>query len=252
MTERRRRRQPRTWKFYTLIAAVIVASVALVASLGVFGWMYLGSRDEAAPEPQEEKSTSQPVSEETATRLDSGTILQFGKGGPTITLIVDPADLSRTTNMVGGSPSDFFNAIMDHKLSVNLYLAPRTPERQMAVDSVIKAATCMYGNDRTETKLPTLLRISDISDGLRGSEDLTVVSEQMGMSPDTECAAQSADAATGMANNSRHFMTQFKMETPGALISDGSLVTELDLLRSDWVDRAVAGTTATSLLTTGG
>lgn len=251
MTERRRR-QPRTWKFYTLVTAAIVTAVALVASLVVLGYMYLSAPDEDEQDPAEETSISQPVSEETTARLDEGTILQFGKGGPTITLIVDPADLSRTTNMVGGTPSDFFNAIKDRKLTVNLYLAPRSPERQVAVDSVIKAATCMYGNDRTETKLPTLLRISDISDGLRGSEDLTVVSERMGMTPETECAARSADAATGMANNSRHFMTQFKMHAPGALVSAGSMTTELDLLRSDWVDRAAAGTTATSLLTTGG
>lgn len=248
----RTRRKPKTWKTYTLMGVAILAALALVVSLVLLIIVKFTSKEEPAAQGDDTQETVQEVSEETTARLDSGTVLHFGKGGPTVTLIVDPADLSRSTNMVGGTPSEFFNAIKDGDLSVNLYLAPRSAERQMAVDSVIKASTCMYGNDRTETKLPTLLRISDVSEGLRGPEDLSTVSEKMGMSPDTECAVQSADAATGMANNARHFMTQFKMHDPGALIAEGSLVTELDLLRSDWADRAASGASATALLTTGG
>lgn len=238
------RRGKATLKKTIIIMSIIVA--ILVFSFAIFfGYKHFFSGSE---ETVEEKTTSQEVSVETMDRLSTGTVLSFGNPEKKhISIIADPGQISRSSGIINGKPSDILTAVNDGDIYLNLYLYPSSPERSQAVDSVIKAATCRLGSESSDTGIFTLNGIVKAGAEISGDESIEDVAVMMGMETTSDCPATSNEAALSTANNTQYFMTHFNLDSPGALISHGFLITNIEEMNDDWVSRAKEGAPATEL-----
>ena len=231
-------------------SSVLYASIAGILAIilvSVLIWQLnpgniLSSEGDDKEQEEQQTTNVQQVSEEAMTNLDEGTSLTFGKdSAPHVTLIVDPADLSRDKQFINGKPSDFLSAVQKGEIFVNLYLVPSNDSRSTAVDSMIRAATCRLTTDRSTTNIYTLNGIVAAADKVEGQEDIATVSKMMNMDSDTPCSTTADEAAIATSNNGQHFMTRFNLTEPRALISNGGLVTDIFNLKNGWVEGLTSG-----------
>lgn len=189
-------------------------------------------------EGSNESKVSKSVSNNTLDRLNQGTILSFGdsRSPKEVSIIADPSDLGQDGNVLGQSMLD---AVDNGDLRLNLYPVAGKESHETGTDSLIRVATCLIGSDENDKNTNTLQSIIATANNFGGQEDIVAMSEKMGTGTDIECPDTAVDSSVATANNGQHFMTHFKMEEPGAVITNRGAVTDLSLLNDDWLVAAL-------------
>lgn len=234
-------------KNIALVVGVIVVVIAIILA-GV--WFFSGQSDNNKADVEPKTPPYQDVSEDVMDKLSQGTVLRFGNNEKnTITIIADPKQIGRNSEIISGHPSNLVKAVQNNKLGLNLYLVADNKEREDGVHSMIAAATCRLGKDKTETKTPTLSGIVNAGDKLQGDESATGAAKLMGMKKNTDCAAASNEAYTKTISNAQYFMQEhLDAPDPGIIISSGGAISDIENLKTDWVDRAIQGDNAKNFL----
>lgn len=251
MTRRRKQEVVPQW---VKIASVIIAIIAILSTVGFFAvktslWGLAGSGDsESAPPTISVKA----VSSDTMKRMEQGTILMFGADAastkPKVFLIADPADISRESTIINGKPSKLLTAVQKSEVTLYLYPIAKTPERATGVESLVKAATCRMGAEKTNTGIYTINGIVKAGSVMKGTESISEMSTLMGMNPNAQCAPSSEGAATSTLNNSIHFAEHFQLVDPPVLVAGGELVDDISKLKPEWVNELINGNPAGSFV----
>lgn len=229
----------------------IASAVVIVFTLIIFAVYIVSTNKSDDPNVAEDTKivAGSDVSPDTMDRMSRGSILTFGD--PTkkqLTLIVDPEELSRNGSLVGSKPSPLMNAVKDGDIALNLYLAPRSDNRAVGVNSIVKAAVCKLSQDKSKTGIYTLTGIVKTADSVSSISSTEEAGHIMGIKNDDKCPANSNEVAVSTSNNAQHFMTQFEMDSPGAIVSGGGLTRNIRSLDDDWVKKAIDGTDARSMV----
>lgn len=173
-------------------------------------------------------------------QLESGALLTFGnkeKGKP-VALFIDPDELSRDKPFINGRPSDFLTAVQKGEIYLSLYLVPSSEDRAEYVNSVTHAAKCRQMVDRSSTSIYTLNAIVATHEKLQGNSSASVSDIVRSMGADlSSCPTNVDELVKQSSNNAYYFLNNvFGIEGNEAMAANNSVVTNLEELRSGWVD----------------
>ena len=167
--------------------------------------------------------------------LNNSTTLVFGnQNSPNVvTLITDPEELSRDKNFINGRPSEFLTLVQKGDIRLNLLLKPSSPDREIGVDSIQKAATCRYYSDNSTTAIYTLNGIVAAAAKMTGAENIDQARELMGME-DISCPSDSENNAIINGENAKVFSGLLNAGDKPVLIAGGGIATNLQNLDEKW------------------
>ena len=204
------------------------------------------------------KETEKPVvnvqlaSSETMEKLSEGTVLVFGNPDKKhVSLIIDPKDLTRSSKLIDGEPSDFLNAVKDEDIFLNLYLKPKDESHEAGTKSLIREAACNLSTDKSPGSIVTLVKLVNASEKFEGNEDNSKATEIMNMKKDTKCADSIPESADSTVNNGNIFSQEFGIENNDkkqAFVSDGQVIDNLDHFKTDWAQDIVKGASLSNLI----
>lgn len=199
-------------------------------------------------EEQQEVMPPENVSTDMLAKLSEGTALIFGAkpdpGKPVVSIIGDPAELSRASYIVNGKPSGFLNAINENKATL-YYYPVGTEDKKVSTDSITRASVCRIGAEKTPTGIFTLTGIVNTGDKVTGSETVEKVSEMMGMSKDVQCPVSTNEASTQTTTNGEFFAEHFGLGRDGngstAIVVGDEVITHPENLPANWSQLMLAG-----------
>lgn len=167
--------------------------------------------------------------------LNNSTTLVFGDqdSSNVVTLITDPEELSRDKNFINGRPSEFLTLVQKGDIRLNLLLKPSTPEREIGVESIQKAATCRYYSDNSTTAIYTLNGIVAAASKMTGAENIDQARELMGM-VDISCPADSENNAIINGENAKVFSGLLNAGDKPVLVAGGGITTNIQNLDEKW------------------
>ena len=233
---------------------VILAIIAVVAGV-VFALLQTGIKDSLPfvnasknEEEQEELAPPENVSSDIVSRLSEGTALVFGAepepGKPVVSIVGDPEELSRSSYIINGKPSDFMNAINENKLTFYYYPVGKEG-KQTSTDSITRASVCRIGAEKTTTGIFTLTGIVNTGDKVEGNEEVAKVSSMMGMAEDVKCPVSTNEASTQTSANAEFFAEHFGLGREGkgdtAIVVGDEVITNPKNLPADWTKMVLDG-----------
>lgn len=167
--------------------------------------------------------------------LNNSTTLVFGDQDSqnVVTLITDPEELSRDKNFIDGRPSEFLTLVQKGDIRLNLLLKPSSPDREIGVESIQKAATCRYYSDNSTTAIYTLNGIVAAAAKMTGAENVDQARELMGME-DISCPSDSENNAIINGENAKVFSGLLNAGDNPVLISGGGIATHIQNLDEKW------------------
>lgn len=167
--------------------------------------------------------------------LNNSTTLVFGDQDSqnVVTLITDPEELSRDKNFIDGRPSEFLTLVQKGDIRLNLLLKPSSPDREIGVESIQKAATCRYYSDNSTTAIYTLNGIVAAAAKMTGAENVDQARELMGME-DISCPSDSENNAIINGENAKVFSGLLNAGDNPVLISGGGIATHIQNLDDKW------------------
>ena len=234
---------------------LVILVVIIVAAGGVFALLQSSLKDSlpfigasASEEEEEELLPPENVSSDIVSRLSEGTALLFGAtpepGKPVVSIVGDPEELSRSSYIVNGKPSDFMNAVNESKLTFYYYPVGKEG-RQTSTDSITRASVCRIGAEKTTTGIFTLTGIVSTGDKVEGSEDVAKVSSMMGMAEDVKCPVSTNEASTQTSANADFFAEHFGLGREGkgdtAIVVGDEVITHPENLPANWAEMVLEG-----------
>lgn len=241
------------WVKNTIAVVIVGLIVALVGGLLLKTPLLSGVKDSlpsfsANKEEEEEVKAPENVSTDILARLSEGTALIFGAkpdpSKPVVSIVGDPAALSRSSHIVNGKPSDFMNAVKDKKITF-YYYPVGNDDKKVSTDSITRASVCRIGAEKTTSGIFTLTGIVNTGDKVTGEEDVKNVSKMMGMSEDVKCPTKTNEAATQTTTNGEFFAEHFGIgrEDNGevAIVVGDEVITHPESLPANWVHLMLAG-----------
>lgn len=230
-----------------VVAAAILMTVVVCVIAGFLGLYLVNPGDmfnkQGSNNAQEQTLTKLPETTLDANgneipfqeALNNSTTLVFGnQNSPNVvTLITDPEELSRDNNFINGRPSEFLTLVQKGDIRLNLLLKPSSPDREVGVDSIQKAATCRYYSDNSTTAIYTLNGIVAAAAKMTGAENIDQARELMGME-DISCPSDSENNAIINGENAKVFSGLLNAGDKPVLISGGGITTNIQNLDDKW------------------